>query len=184
MPLDIGVGLLLGVLLNGLTTLSYGFCLSLGVLASLMPDLDFIWQYLRTKHMPETTHRDRLHYPLLAVPIAGIIGWLILPPIGLIFLLGTFLHFLHDSIGVGFGVKWLFPFKRNSYLLLYQTGLPTNKDMPRKILHSWSDAERRVVVEKYRDPDWIKHIYFQLHPFGIFEYSILVIGIFVAVISR
>jgi hypothetical protein len=176
MPLDIGVGLLLGILLSGLTTINYGLCLGIGVFASLLPDLDFIWQYIKFKVVPRTSHRDSLHYPVLFVPTVGIVGWLIQPYIGLIFALGALIHFMHDSIGVGFGVKWLFPVKKNSYLFLYQTGLPTNKDMPRKIIHSWNDHERQQASEKYRDPDWIKHIYFSVHPFGIFEYTVLVVG--------
>lgn len=181
MPLDIGVGLLLGVLLHSITTLQYGICLILGVGASLLPDLDFIWQYVRTKALPDTSHRDGLHYPLLMVPIVGVIGWLIRPEIGIIFALGTLLHFVHDSIGVGFGVKWLFPFKKNSYLFFYHTGLPTNTDMPRKALHSWNDRERSEMHKKYADPHWIKHIYFQPHPFGIFEYLVFVLGVLVAI---
>jgi len=181
MPLDIGVGLLLGILLSSLSGLNYELCLVVGLLASLLPDIDFIWQYIRTRRVPDTNHRDGLHYPLLFVPIVGTLGWYMRPYIGLIFALGAFIHFMHDSIGVGFGIKWLFPFKNNSYLFLYQTGLPTNKDMPRKIMHSWNDDERRRAVKKYRDPHWIKHIYFQVHPYGIFEYLILIVGVAAAI---
>jgi len=184
MPLDIGVGALLGVFLSSATGLNYGLCLSLGIIASLLPDLDFIWQYAKTKAVPTTNHRDGLHYPLIVVPSVGLAGWFIRPEIGLIFALGALLHFLHDSIGIGFGVKWLFPFKKNSYLFFYHAGLPTNKHMPRKILHSWNDQERGEAIRKYRDPHWIKHIYFQIHPFGIFEYSVLAAGIVAAVLYR
>jgi hypothetical protein len=182
MPLDIGVGLLLGILLSSLTTLNYGLCLSLGVLASLLPDLDFLAQYIKTKALPRTSHRDGLHYPILFIPVVGVLGWLVQPEIGLVFALGALFHFIHDSIGVGFGVKWLFPFKKNSYLFFYQAGLPTNKELPRKLIHSWNDSERQQASEKYGDPHWVRQIYFQVHSFGIFEYSVLVIGIAAAII--
>ncbi len=182
MPLDIGLGLLLGILLNDLTTVPYGLCLCLGIIASLLPDLDFMWKYLQAKRVPDTSHRDGLHYPLLVVPIVSVAGWLIKPEIGLIFGLGTLLHFIHDSVGIGFGVKWLYPFSKNSYQFFYHVGLPANKNMPRKMLQSWNDEERNEIHKKYADPDWIKHIYFQLHPFGIFEYLVFVIGMLAAII--
>lgn len=180
MPLDIGVGLFLGIFLNNITALNYGLCLALGVVACLLPDLDFIWPLFKIKRAPGSEHRDGLHYPLLEVPAVGIIGWIIMPEIGQIFALGSLLHFLHDSIGVGFGIKWLYPFKKNSYLFIYHAGLPTNKDMPRKKLHSWNNAERKAVSQKFGDPDWIRNIYFRPHPYGIFEYAVLIAGLVAA----
>ncbi len=103
-----------------------------------------------------------------------------MPEIGLILALGCLLHFLHDSIGVGFGVKWLYPIRKNSYLFFYHAGSIYTKDMPRKKLHSWNDSERKATLDAFGDPDWIKHIYFRLHPYGIIEYTVLIIGIVVA----
>lgn len=183
MPLDIGVGLLLGVLLSSLTSYNYGLCLALGVSATLLPDLDYVWKALQTKRLPHSEHRDGLHYPIIVIPVVGLLGWLINPYIGLIFALGTFSHFLHDSIGIGFGIKWLYPFKKNSYLFLFQISTPTNKDMPKQRLYSWNDSERAEVIRKYAYPDWIRFVYFKFNPFGIFEYSVLLIGVIVAVIN-
>lgn len=135
MPLDVGLGLILGAWLHSLTTLPYGLCLVTGVTSTLLPDLDFVWVLLHTKKAPTSSHRDGLHYPLLFVPAVGIIGWLIHPHLGTILMTGALLHFLHDSIGVGFGIKWFFPFRKNSYMFFYKAGLPTNAHMPRKILY-------------------------------------------------
>ncbi len=183
MPLDLGVGLLLGVLLDKISSLPYGVCLLIGLASSLLPDLDFILPYLKTRRQPDSSHRDGLHYPLIVVPIVGFLGYLIEPQIGLILALGCLLHFVHDSFGVGFGVKWLYPYKKNSYLFFYHAGLPTNKEMPRKKLHSWNDDQRKHMAEKFGDPDWIKNIYFRLHPFGVFEYAVLFVGIFAAMLN-
>lgn len=65
MPLDGGVGLLLGVLLSSLTSYNYGLCLALGVSAALIPDLDYLWKALQTKRLPHSEHRDGLHYPII-----------------------------------------------------------------------------------------------------------------------
>jgi hypothetical protein len=182
MPLDIGVGLILGVLLSTFTALNYGLCLSVGVIAALLPDLDYVWKAIQTKKLPDSEHRDGLHYPILFIPFVVLVGLLLSPQIGLVFALGSLCHFLHDSVGIGFGIKWLFPFKKNSYLFLFQIKTPTNKNMPRQRFYSWNDAERAEMIRKYAYPGWIKYVYFQPNPFGLFEYAGLLLGIFVAVI--
>lgn len=183
MPLDIGVGLMLGVLLSSLTTLGYGWSLAIGVSATLMPDLDYIWKAIRTKKLPNSEHRDGLHYPLIIVPLAGIIGLVINPHVGLILALGTLIHFVHDSVGIGFGVKWLFPFKQNSYLFLFQIKTPKNKNMPKQRLYSWSDKERSEMIRKYAYPNWITYVYLHPNVYGLFEYSIFAIGVVIAILA-
>lgn len=184
MPLDIGVGLILGVLLSTFTSFSYGFSLGLGVMSTLLPDLDYVWGLIKTKRLPHSEHRDGLHYPLIFVPLVGLLGCLIDPCIGGVFALGSLLHFIHDSVGVGFGVKWLYPFKKNSYLFLFQIKTPTNKDMPKKRVYSWNDKERAEMIRRYAYSRWIRHVYLRPNLFGIFEYSVLGIGILVSVVAR
>jgi len=186
MPLDVGVGLILGILLSHLNSYNHGLCLAIGVAASLLYDLDFIWSAVRTKSViaPGTEHRDGLHYPLIVIPFLGVLGSLINPALGLVLALGALLHFIHDSIGVEFGVKWLFPFKKNSYAFFYHTGLPTNKGMPREKLYSWSDKEREEARKRYGDPERIKHIYLRPHPYGVAEYAVCLVGVLAAVLGR
>jgi len=182
MPLDVGVGLILGVFLNMLSGFNYPLCLLIGVVACLLPDLDFIWQVLSGKYSSTSVHRDGLHYPLLFTPAVGILGLLINPYIGAVFAAGAFIHFVHDSIGLGWGVKWLFPFKNVSYAFLCRAGLPTEKDMLRKLFYHWTDQERDEGLAKYADPQWIQHIYFRFNIFGAVEYLVLAIGAIVAVV--
>lgn len=177
MPLDIGFGLLVGILLHVLSGFNYLLCLAIGVLACLLPDLDYVWRALVSRKPPTSTHRDGLHYPLLFIPIVGMIGLAVDWYICLVLMLGALIHFLHDSIGVGWGVKWLFPFKKKSYMFLYRAGLPTNKEMPKKLLYSWTDKERDKAMHTYGDKNWIKHIYYNFHIFGIIEYAVLILGV-------
>jgi len=179
--MDIGLGLILGVLLRHLTTMNYGVCLAIGVVATLLPDLDYIWKALVTKRLPHSEHRDGLHYPLLFIPTVGLLGSIISPAMGLIFAFGGVLHFLHDSVGIGFGVKWLYPFRNRSYLFLFQIKTPTNGGMPKRRFYSWSDAERDDMIRKYAYRHWIQYVYLRPNPFGLFEYSVLLIGVAVAV---
>jgi LexA-binding, inner membrane-associated putative hydrolase len=184
MPLDIGIGLILGVLLSSLTALNYKLCLVIGIGACLLPDLDYVWKAIQTRRLPHSEHRDGLHYPLIVVPITGLLGALINPYVGLIIGFGTLLHFIHDSVGIGFGIKWLFPFNKNSYLFLFQIKTPANASMPKQRLYSWNDAERDEMIKKYAYDDWIRYVYFQYNPFGLFEYSFLLLGIVIAIVFR
>ena len=183
MPLDVGVGLLLGVLLHNLTGYNYGLSLSVGVISALLPDLDYVWKAIQTKRLPHSEHRDGLHYPLIVVPVVGLLGFLINPAVGLVLALGTLSHFIHDSVGIGFGIKWLVPFKKNSYLFLFQIKTPANKDMPKQRMYSWNDAERAEMIRKYAYDDWIRFVYLQFNPFGTFEYSVLALGMIVAYLN-
>lgn len=184
MPLDIGIGLLLGILLNSQTEINYELSLLLGVTAALLPDLDFVWQKVTGKYSYLSNHRDGLHYPLIFIPVVALLGYLFNPWLGAVFAIGALTHFIHDSIGLGWGIKWLFPFSNTSYLFFYKVGLPTNKYQPKKLIYAWTDSELQSESKKYADPDWIKHIYFQFHPYGITEYIVLVLGITAAIIYK
>jgi hypothetical protein len=181
MPFDIGLGLMLGVLINTVSGIDYKISLLIGVVACLLPDLDYVYKATITKKLPHGDHRDGLHYPLIFIPAVGLIGYLINPYIGLGLALGALVHFIHDSIGVGWGVKWLYPFSKKSYAFLYRANLESEKEMPKKLFYSWSDAERNVLMKKFGDPNWIKHIYFKPHIYGIMEYTVFIIGLFVAI---
>lgn len=180
MPLDIGVGLLLGVASRQFIELPYIACLLLGIAAALLPDLDYVWRMIKPNGKLDSTHRDILHYPLLLSPSAALIGYIISPGVALLFLVGTLLHFIHDSIGVGFGVKWLYPFNKNSYMFFFQASTPRNKNMPKRVIYSWDDDQRAEMIETYGYDKWIRHLYFRLHPYGLFEYGVLLTGILVA----
>ncbi len=183
MPFDVGIGLLLGVLLSNNSELVYPICLVIGIFAVLQPDIDFIYKLVKTGKTPTSEHRDGLHYPLIVLPVLGVVGLMFSPEVAAILVLGAFIHFLHDSVGIGWGIKWLYPFRKNSYLFLFQIKTPTNSKMPKKRFYSWNDSERAEMIKTYGYSDWIKYVYFKPNPFGIFEYSFLVIGIVVAILN-
>ncbi len=181
MPLDIGIGLVLGVLLNSVSGINYQLCLIVGVVACLLPDLDFVWQLIVGKYSYKKSHRDGLHYPIIFTPLVGLIGLLINPYVGAAFATGALLHFFHDSIGIGWGVKWLFPFRSTSYAFLYRAQLVAENEMPKRLFFRWTDEQRDKEMAKYADPHWIKHIYFSAHIYGLVEYFVLIAGILFAV---
>jgi hypothetical protein len=180
MPLDIGTGLVLGVLVEYLFHKNYGLLTPIvGVCFALAPDLDFIMHWMRHRTARNASHhREVLHVPLIYLPV----GILLLLPFGVmwsfLFAATSLAHFIHDSIGIGWGVPWLYPFTDNSYSFLYH--LENNIDKPRlphRWLYIWPRKATDWLARRYGDPDWIKNIYLKPHPYAAIEYAIMVIGV-------
>ncbi len=115
MLLDIGVGILSSVFLSR----SFGIALNplflgAGIVFSLLPDVDFLIAF-RKNAAKSHEHRDILHYPLLFIPIGAAILFFFNYQLAMLFIITALLHFLHDSIGLGWGIPWLYPFSKNHY---------------------------------------------------------------------
>jgi len=182
MPLDIGVGLLLGLLVDVLfNTQDAQTVAVVGALMCLAPDLDFIIQRLLPVHRRRMEHhRELLHIPLIYVPVGAAIGWLVAPHWAVLFVLASLAHFVHDSIGIGWGVPWLYPFRCDSYSFFYHienaNGKPT---LPRRRLYVWRRQELSKLAATYGDEHWVRNIYGRLHPYAIIEFVVLVVGLVV-----
>jgi hypothetical protein len=113
MPLDIGVGILLSIGIAEYFSLPLTpFLLALGIFAALLPDIDIaslLWGRWR--------HRVATHFPLTYVPIAALVFLIAGPSYGTLFSLGVLSHFIHDTIGIGWGIAWGWPFSRRKFLL-------------------------------------------------------------------
>ena len=166
MFLDIAVGMLLALaacsrgmrLSPKLVLCSIGF--------ALLPDLDAVL-HLTLYGNVNGEHRALLHLPLLFValtlPVLAVWGrkWA-----GL-FLAGTMWHFVHDSVLIGFGVKWLWPFSDRWHKFFADPGTAW---WTWEHFHvSWSPAEVKQLVELYRGFDYIREFYLQPHWLGIIE---------------
>ena len=91
------------------------FVVIIAMIVSVSPDSDIPLSKLLVSDDPRhiSNHRDVLHKPLAIIPIFAVLYyfsafWAYL--IGLCLLA----HFIHDSTGSGYGVKWLLPFSKNS----------------------------------------------------------------------
>ncbi len=120
MFIDIALGLVLGSVVAFFTGESYPHFMVLGAGATLLPDLDFLVWILRTRGRVDRyahEHRDLFHSPILF----GVGGALIIafwqPLYGLLWLLGTTVHFIHDTFDGGWGIRWLYPFSRGYFTL-------------------------------------------------------------------
>jgi hypothetical protein len=180
MFLDIGVGILTAVFAGHFFGVDLSFWLVFfSVSCALLPDADFLYFYPKrhdTKY--DHKHRDLIHYPLLYLPIGTVLIWVIFGQIwGVTFFIASFIHFLHDSIGIGWGIKWLFPLTKNSYSFFY---LYLGKKMNRRnMIFTFTDENLPDLVRKYGDPDWVKNIYFKWHPIAQAEFAVFILSLLI-----
>jgi hypothetical protein len=181
MLLDIGAGILIAIGLADwlhvpLTTL----WIFLGVLFALGPDVDAIVNLIQYGGAGrEYHHRDLLHLPLIFIPLGTAICFIFSPSLALLFALCSLSHFVHDSIGIGWGVQWLSPFITDhfSFFYLYQPeGKPA---LSRKLLYRFPHSEIDELDVEHGDPDWIHNIYVRMHPYSIFELMVFIIALIV-----
>ena len=84
-----------------------------GILFAVLPDIDFWIELVKRGTVGGKTlgsHRTLLHNPLTYIPPALFIGTLFGTDWMTLFALGVLGHFIHDSMGMGLGVRWLWPF--------------------------------------------------------------------------
>src|SRR3989344_2773151 len=180
MPLDIGIGIL------GAIGISRSFGLPLtaelvvgGIIFALLADADLLWHLIRGGTMKNGhRHRDLLHYPILFIPVGCVavyfVGGL---PWAALFFTTSLAHFLHDSIGIGWGVAWLWPFNTHRYSFLYVFQPRHRKPMPRQLVYVWPDHKIDELEREFGDPDFMTHVYWQLHPYAIVEFLLLLLSI-------
>jgi hypothetical protein len=181
MFLDVGVGILTAIFASYFFSVDLSLWLVIfGILCALLPDADFLYFYPKrhdTKY--DHKHRDIIHYPLLFLPVGTILIFLFFGKIwATIFFIATFLHFVHDSIGIGWGVKWLFPFTKNSYSFFYLYS-KILKGGQRKLIFTFNEKNLPELVAKHGDSNWVRNIYFKWHPIAQFEFGFFVLSLII-----
>lgn len=180
MTLDIGIGIFAAIIVAKIFALPLTpLLVGLGIAFALLPDIDFIYTLARNgngNHRAVARHRDLIHYPVLYLPIGALITSAFGAPWALLFLLGSLGHFIHDSIGIGWGIPWLWPFTDRNYTFVYRYS-PPGKKLPQRLVHRWERGELDQLIDEYGDPDWLKNIYLKLHPFFIAELLFFLIAL-------
>lgn len=173
MFLDLGAGIIIAILTSHFANVELSFTLVFfSVFFTIIPDMDFLYFYPKrhdTKY--DHKHRDIIHYPLLYLPMGTILFWFLLGEIwALVFFAASFFHFFHDSIGIGWGIKWLYPFSKNNYSFLYLYSRKIKKGLRRPIF-VFTEKKLPDMVREHGDPDWVRNIYYKWHPIAIFEFG-------------
>lgn len=158
---------ILGVFLVVLLDISMGVFISIavdndagpgkiffGIFGSLWLDLDSLSVLKKGAGKWTHEHRDLFHLPVIVLPVVFIVSHVLLGNYYTIVVsLTTFLHLVHDSIGIGWGVKWLYPFSSKSYKVLGR------KFGKLKFVASWTMEELEEDAEMNGDEDWLKNLY-------------------------
>jgi len=180
MFLDVGIGILttiyIGFLFKANLTVWLLVC---GIIFSLLPDVDFIKYFYLKDKMEGYKHRDALHLPILYLPIGTLIVYLFLGKVlALIFFVSSFLHFIHDSMFIGRGIKWLYPFSNNGYAFLYMYSRKVKNGLW-KPLFIFNEEKIRLFDSEHGDADWFKNIYLKWHPFAVLEFTVLIVSLII-----
>ncbi len=168
MLLDIGIGILSAIFIHHLFGVGGPVLVGAGILFSLLPDIDFLFAVQKRYTALAHEHRLLLHYPIPYVLFGMTVISFFDLPYALLFGITTLLHFVHDSIGIGWGIQWLYPFSKNHYAFFYHYDTSRN-GLPQKAVYSWSPEEVRSLSRQYGDKDWIRNIYLRCHPYAIVE---------------
>lgn len=175
MLLDVAAGIIGAILAWGYGGLPPAAFVLVGILCALLPDADVFLSLLRSgrggKYAHE--HRNFLHYPLIYAGGGGVVLWLISPRVALLFISLSLFHFLHDSVGIGWGVRWLYPFSPDYFKFFSDR----ENNFSSNFLVRWTPAELSVAVEHYGKNDWLTKYYLRPHPVGIVEGIIFLITI-------
>ncbi len=179
MLLDIGVGILFALGLAPLLHVEHTFMWILaGVVFALLPDVDALVNLVAHRGLGhEHKHRDLCHLPLLYIPIGVLILFPISYALTTLFVLCSLAHFLHDSIGIGWGVQWLSPINTDHFSFLYLYQPPGKPALPRKWFYRFAHADIDRLDRQYGDHDWIRHIYIELHPYAIVEALVFLVAL-------
>lgn len=174
MPLDIGVGILLSIgAAEWFGVPLTPWLVAFGIASALLPDIDIgtlLWGGWR--------HRVATHFPLTYVLPAALIYAFAGPVYGSILALGVLAHFIHDTIGIGWGIAWGWPFSRRKFLVF--PGKERELVMGRYA--SWLPEEEAALrtaanAASAGSGNWIKHYYFRPNRLAYIEYGTLLVAI-------
>jgi len=181
---DIGIGIILSVVWSKVFGIEpTNFIISLGIIFALFPDFDFILASVAKlfgliKFKSINKHREISHFPILYILLFFVIFLIWGKFIGLLFLSNIVWHFFHDSFGIGWGIKWLWPVSNNSYKLFSD-----QKGKTAWQIAIWNRQEETAVEENYGNPHWVKDIYFQPTFISVSEFVIFILGCMVWIFS-
>ena len=161
MILDIALGILSALFVSDVFNVVLTTKLLLwGISFALLPDIDVVWGVLIKGNWWEKGiwgHRELTHYPVLYLPITLLVYIMAGSMWAILFLVGVFLHNIHDTFGIGWGIKWLWPFSHKSYSLF------DRKNGERRFFSSWTQAEKTSSDRRVLWGNWMADVYFKYH---------------------
>lgn len=179
MFLDIAIGIFTGIIINFFSNGHTNSFITYSIFFALLPDLDFvIYKIFDLSPDKGYKHRDLFHNPLIYLPLGCLLIFIINGNkfIILSFIIISLLHFIHDSIAYGRGIKWLYPFSNNSYAFFYLYSKVIKRGLW-KLLFIFNSESIPKFDKEHGDENWIKNIYLKWHPIAIIEFSFFIISL-------
>ena len=176
---DIGAGILIAIFTSNYFGVHLGEALLMGgIVAALSPDFDFLVYFFKNGITREDyNHRNLVHYPLLFLPIITYVAYVLGGNVwATLFFLGALSHFIHDSIAIGWGIKWLYPFSNKKFVFLYHHSKIEKRGL-RKLVFAFDNATLTKLVNEHGDDDWVKNIYYKWHPIAIVEFGVFLFSL-------
>lgn len=156
---DILLGIFWSFTVSALFEIEFTFgWMLLGVFFALLPDLDFFIEYAQRGRVGGKVlgaHRVVTHIPLLFVVLGIGIFFVFGSAVALLYALGVIGHFIHDSRGMGYGYRALFPFSRRFYKLFADPEGHTSY-RPEHFIQSWTAAEVRGLQARHGNDNWLR----------------------------
>ncbi|MEI7891385.1 MAG: metal-dependent hydrolase [bacterium] len=179
MFLDIGVGILVAIFTSQYYSIHLGELLVLGgILFALCPDADFLLHFFKRGISREDyQHRNMIHYPLLFLPLGTWIAFLLGGNVwAMLFFFCAFFHFLHDSVAIGWGIKWLYPFSSKNFVFLYHYSRIQKRGL-RKLVFAFDKNTLTQMVSQHWSDEWFHDIYYKWHPIAVVEFGVFLISV-------
>jgi len=188
---DIGHGILLTILMLVLWGIDPQWVYFLmGIIFSVIPDIDAVKEFLTFGDIAASAgrlsdHRDTFHFPLVWLVFGLIFIWFN-HFFGLLFLFAVMLHFLNDSWGTGWGIKWLWPFINKNYKFFSRNDRDGDVTL-KQLVVSWTPEEKINVMKKKWNPQWLRDIYLtptkiSVIEIGTFVFSLIVLALFLFIV--
>lgn len=176
MFLDIAIGIVAPLFVAHLFQFEAtgGFVL-FGILSSLLPDIDIIVYGFRkyVLHRKINDHRSWTHYPIVYILLSPAVFIFMSPLHGIVFLLCILFHFIHDSLWIGWGVSWFWPFSNRRYKFFPLK----NGKSARQLKMTWLPREDEAIQKQLHDSHWIRDFYLRISVVSIVEYSAIIISL-------
>lgn len=158
-----------------------------GIMFAYIPDIDWVTD----KHFWKTgnvaayaanpyDHREGLHKPLLWALVISAWGVLFGGVYPFIAFVAVLLHFLHDTVGTGWGMPWFWPLTKRRFKFFATRDNELALTTP---LVSWSYAELPLFITKHGRGNWKQHYYAGWTSVAVLETVVAVIGLSFASVS-
>ncbi len=178
MHADIGIGIILSIIFTQLfgVDLNIYYILS-AILFILLPDIDMLIFVIPGLKKIFMGHRQWTHRPLLYLPIAITILFIVGPFWALLFFFAITAHLIHDTLWLGTGIMWLWPFSHRTFKMFPDKG----EHITSVSFISWKSAEEELEW-RWKDGHgtrnhWVSLFYFRPTIVSISEAAIFIISL-------